>query len=91
MIPNEHLLNTPGHAGVMIHTNDESVNYGSKRVENGNAIYWTGKGLAEAHPQNPNEQQQKLASSLKAKDEKELIASGHIAVTPLSKIKTVLR
>lgn len=91
MINNEHLLRNENHAGVMVLANGQSANYGSIRVENGNAIYWTGKGLREAWPQSPDENQKKLAAELQEKSERELISSGHIAVTPLDQIQTVLR
>lgn len=91
MLHNEHLLRQDNHAGVMILKNGQSANYGSIRVENNNAIHWTGKGLREAWPQTPNDEQRKLATELQKKEERDLIASGHIAVTPLSEIQTVLR
>ena len=88
---NEHLLRSGNHAGTLVLKNGQTASYGSIRVENGNAVYYSGKGLREGFPQSPSEEQKKLATELGTKTERELIDSGHIHVTPLAEIETVLR
>jgi hypothetical protein len=90
MIHNEHFLHHGNHAGVLVLKNGQTANYGSIRVENGNAIFWSGKGLREVWKPDLTDEQKKLAEVLKKKSEKELIESDHIMVVPLSEIEIVL-
>ncbi|TND08265.1 MAG: hypothetical protein FD123_2407 [Bacteroidetes bacterium] len=84
------LLSIGNRAGVLLFCNGQLTNYGSIRVEQGNAIYYTGKGLREIWKPDMNEDEKKLAEELKKKPEHEMIASDHIAVTPLTEIADVL-
>jgi hypothetical protein len=78
------------HAGVMKYKTGQTANYGSIKVENNRFFHYTGKGLREMFPQNPNEEQKKLAAELHKKGESELIASGHIMCPLVDEIEEFL-
>lgn len=87
------LLEIQGHVGTFVNRNGQILNYGVIFNENGKIIHWTGKGLREAFPINPDEDQKKRALEILALLEANaasLIASGHIAVTPHSEIVKVI-
>jgi hypothetical protein len=75
------------HAGVMQYKNGQTANYGSIRVENDRFYHYTGLGLREMFPQNPTEEQKKLAAELNKKSEAELIASEHIMCPSVNDIE----
>lgn len=63
------------------------INYGSIRVEGENFIHYTRKGIDEIFHQDADKQK---AKQIKATGEAAMIASGHIAVTPISEIESIL-
>ncbi|MBI1287152.1 MAG: hypothetical protein GC178_06180 [Flavobacteriales bacterium] len=77
-----------GHAGVLTMRDGTTKNYGVIRLTKDmqNLVHYTGKGLREIFPRNPNEEQLKKAEELKQLDEKVLMRSGHIVWTPVSEI-----
>ena len=77
------------HAGVFRYNNGEEANYGVIRIENGELVHYTGKGLREIWAPKTAEDKTN-AEKLKSLSEVDLILSGHIAITPLSEIQEVL-
>ncbi len=75
------------HAGVIKMKDGSSRNYGSKRVEDWNFVYYTGKGLREMW--HPNGQVTDEVKRLRSLDEQSLIKSGHLAITPISEIAAI--
>ena len=83
------------HAGAMQLKDGTTTNYGVIRVNNKEVVYYTGRGLREMWKPTMTEEEKKLAAELKQIGESEggeqkLIASGHIAVTPLDEIVRVM-
>jgi hypothetical protein len=84
----------PNKAGSMLLKNGHVVNYGVIRIDNEKVVYYTGKGLREMWK--PNMTEKEKAEALKLKEildeengEAILIASEHIAITPLDQIERV--
>lgn len=75
------------HAGALRLTNGSEINYGSKRVEGETFVHYTRKGLDEIFHQNADKEK---AKQLLESDESILIASGHVAITPISDINEIL-
>lgn len=83
------------HAGALILINGKTINYGVIRIDDNKLIYYTGKGLRELWNPNMTDTEEKRAKELiqineSAGGEEKLIASGHIAVTPLDQIDRVI-
>lgn len=82
------------HAGAMVLKNGQTVNYGVIRIDSEKVVYYTGQGLGEMwKPDMTNEEQLRAAELKKTGSEpdgeQKLIASGHIAVTPLDQIERI--
>ncbi len=94
MIPGIELLRF-NHAGAMVLKTGQTVNYGVIRIEEDKLIYYTGKGLREiwkpdlsGEEKVKSEELQRIANS--DGGEEQLIASEHIATTPLNQIERVI-
>ncbi len=82
-------------AGAMVLKNGQTVNYGVISIDDKQVIYYTGKGLREMWKPNMNAEEKIEADRLKKIDDEpngkeKLIASGHIAITPLDQIERVI-
>ena len=80
-----------GQAGTFTYKSGQKANYGTIRFTPDSIVHYTGKGLYEMYNNSSNltEAQIQLAKSLKSKTEEELIASGHIQVTPFADVANV--
>lgn len=83
------------HAGAMQLKNGRTVNYGVIRTTDKEVVYYTGKGLREMWKPTMTVKEKELAEQLKQIGEQDggeqkLIASEHIAVTPLDEIYRVI-
>jgi hypothetical protein len=83
------------HAGAMQLKDGQTVNYGVIRVTENDVVYYTGKGLREMWKPTMTDEEKKIAEELKKigeseGGEKKLIASKHIAITPLDSIVRVI-
>jgi len=83
------------HAGAMQLKDGRTVNYGVIRTTDNEVVYYTGIGLREMWKPTMTEEEKKLAEQLRHIGEQEggeqkLIASEHIAVTPLDEIARVI-
>lgn len=87
MDKNLNYLYSENHAGVLQLYDGRRMNYGSIRVENGNAVFYTGMGLREIWTDHKEQADIEKAKALKQKTEAELIESGHIKVLPISQIQ----
>lgn len=85
---NLHFLQS-NHAGVLRTKDGRTKNYGVIRIENNNLIHYSGMGLREMWKPTMTDGEKKRAEQLKKLDEKTLIASEHIQVTPLDSIEIV--
>jgi hypothetical protein len=88
-------LLTPNHAGVLKLKDDTTMNYGVIRIENGNLVFFTGKGLREIWAPNlvgqAKEEAEKLKRVLEEENgEQKLQSSEHIAIIPLDQIGHVM-
>lgn len=85
----------PNHAGAMQLINGKTINYGVIRIDDKEVVYYTGKGLREIWKPHMTEEEEKRAKELREISEQPdgehlLIASGHIAITPLDQIARVI-
>ena len=85
----------PGTAGVMELTDGTTANFGVIRVEPYALVHYTGQGLRVIHKPDMNEEEKVEARRLKAllkepHGQQQLIALGHIAVTPWLRIARIL-
>ena len=83
------------HAGAMVLKDGNTVNYGVIRIDDEKVVYYTGRGLREMWKPDMAASEQLLAETLKKigeepDGEEKLIASGHIAVTPIEQISRVI-
>lgn len=83
------------HAGAMLLKDGNTMNYGVIRIDDKEVVYYTGKGLWEMWKPTMTEEEKVRAEKLKKigeeiNGEEKLIASGHIAVTPLDQIERVI-
>jgi hypothetical protein len=75
------------HEGKLQYNNGLEANYNSIRVENDRFYHYTGKGLKEMFPKNPDIAQKMLADELNKKTELQLIESRHIMCPFVDQIK----
>ena len=85
----------PGHAGSMELTDGTAANYGVIRLERDALVHYTGQGLRVMYKQEMNEEEQAEAKRLKAilnepVGEQRLMAMGHIARTPFTRMARFL-
>jgi hypothetical protein len=85
----------PGHAGNMEFSDRTTANYGVIRLERDALVHYSGQGLRFIHKPDMNEEEQAEARKLKAllkepDGEQQLIALGHIAMTPWRHIARIL-
>lgn len=83
----------PGHAGVMERMDGTTANYGVIRLEPDALVHYTGQGLRVMWKPDMSAEEKAEADRLKAMlkeqdGERMLIAMGHIAVTPLSSVRS---
>lgn len=90
MDKNLNYLYSENHAGVLLLQDGSRMNYGSIRVENGNAVFYTGMGLREIWSDHKKLADIEKAKVLKQKTEAELIESGHIKILPISDIEYLI-
>ena len=83
------------HAGAMLLKDGNTINYGVIRILNDSLVHFTAKGLREMWNAIRTPGENGLAVELNKvveapEGEEKLIASGHIAVTPLNQIVRVI-
>lgn len=89
-------LLTPNHAGAMQLKNGSTANYGVIHIVESVLIHFTGKGLREIWKPVMTEEEQSRALELRKLFQQgqlgqaKLIASGHIAATPIAEIDRVI-
>ncbi|MCE3228469.1 MAG: hypothetical protein K0S32_3020 [Bacteroidetes bacterium] len=86
----EMLITLIGRAGVMKLRSGKTVNYGGIAIEGDTFVYYTGKGLREMWPQDPNPEISEKTKMLRNMSREELIAGDYINVILISEIEAIL-